>query len=184
MNLFNKLLLRLCLQNGHFIFASGNHANQKIEFDKISTNPFLIWLVARKLARAINQEYPQLDAIVTVATGANILGPPTAMHLSKLTERNIKLFTTSKNAQKQFKLQRSKNSIGLQNRGCVIVDDVYNHGTNSTKVGELLTGQKAQVLGTAVIFNRSSPLESEVVALIDYPMQDCAAEDCKCNINF
>jgi orotate phosphoribosyltransferase len=176
MSLLGKLLIPISVEEGHFIFASGNHASKKIEFDNISKHKVLINLTSKKLARRIAQDFPNVQTIVTVANGANVLANPVSKELSKLLKRKIQPIQTSKDSRKNFNLS-AKLKSGTK---CVIVDDVFNHGTNTTKIQKILQSEEAQVIGVAVVFNRNKKDQPKLLSLINYELKDWPAEECSC----
>lgn len=182
MKITDQIILKVALQKGHFVFASGNHATTKLEFDNISRSPLLINLVSKKLAKLIALNYPDIDLIVTIANGANILAKPISSHLTKITGKDIGYVATHKTPQKNFSIPKGC-KIHKDSR-CVIVDDVYNHGTNSSKVAKLLKERNLNILGITVVFNRNktltkhSPEGLRVLSLIDNPMTDWPPEEC------
>ncbi len=183
MKLIDKLLITTAKEEGHFIFASGNHATEKLEFDNIARNKFLLAYVARKLAKLISQANPDIDVIVTVASGANILAEPISKQLSKILNKKVGYILTAKDSNKEFFIPKIDREItGIK---CVIVDDIFNHGTNTKKVKGLLSEYRFEVLGVAVIFNRNYSSKTtldkgiKVASLVDYPLRDWPAKDCK-----
>lgn len=182
MDRFEKLILEKAKMEGHFVFASGNHATQKLDFDNVARNRLLILIVARRLAKMIADKYPEVDAIVTIATGANVLAKPTANSLSKLLNREVVPVETSKDSDKNFSL--TNKDLSLAGLRVVIVDDVFNHGTNSDRVIKLLSSLNAQTLAVAVVFNRNtftklkSSSKIKLLSLITYPMKDWPKEEC------
>lgn len=176
MTLLDKLLIRTSIEKGHFIFASGNHSDRKLEFDNISKHNLLLNLTSRKLAKSIAQNFPQTEVVVTVASGSNVLAVPVAKKLSKILGRKIQPIQTSKDSAKNFHIKAKLNP----NTRCVILDDVFNHGTNSAKVETLLESKKLKVLGTAVVFNRNKKDKARLLSLVNYELRDWPPEECDC----
>lgn len=178
MNIIDRLLLNISFEKGHFVFASGRHSYKKIEFDNIAKSKFLVDLVSKRLAKETAKNFPEVEVIVTVANGANILAEPVASNLSKILKKEVRALKTSKDSSKNFFLdQDAKLKSGSK---CLIIDDVYNHGTNSGKVEKLLKSQKVKMTGIAVVFNRNPKNKPGVVSLINCPLQDWSAEECSC----
>ena len=186
MDRLDKFLLNKAKIDGHFVFASGNHASEKLDFDNVSRNRILVSIASRRLAKLISSKFTKVDAIVAIATGANILAKPTAKHLSKLLNSNVIAVETIKDLDKNFSIANKNLSLG--GLKTVIIDDVFNHGTNSDKVIKLLSSLGAKALAVAVVFNRNtytklkSSNKIKLLSLITYPMQDWPEEECNiCN---
>lgn len=153
------------LNGERYKLASGAFSDVKFDFDLISQNPdkTLFNQVAAELGHLVGAVFLDCDATVTVANGANALSEPVTVAASKRQPRNtIKAIKTKKDETGAFELS-VHNLEDLEGLKCVIVDDVYSHGTNSTKVANLLTQAGAHVLGAAVVLNRNANPEPHLV---------------------
>ena len=80
--------------DGHFIFKSGKHATTKLDYERLKRRDQR--RAAKQIGALIAEEFPNLDAVVGVANGANRLAEDSAKHVSKLLGRNVLAFTTIK----------------------------------------------------------------------------------------
>jgi orotate phosphoribosyltransferase len=198
-------LLRRSLITGHFEFAAGNHASEKIEFDRITEGRFAYFRkrrAAKSIARVVAREFEEVEAIATVANGANPLSVPVAKYVSKLLGRTVESYQTRKFGDDDKEFGLVGGNVHAANKRWVIVDDVFNKGTNTTKVANMLHRWGGTILGIGVFANRNaegldriqysqgsvmscavSPpevLASEisVASVVDYPMEDYPKEVC------
>lgn len=201
MDRFEQKSLKQMTIQGYFVFASKRHAVEKLDYDRISKSKIKQWRVARRIAKLVAQNFQNVDAVVSVAEGANGLAGSVARRTSKLLNKHVEGWQTRKR-DSGFELNPS--SIYSADKNWVIIDDVFTKGTNTLKVAETLHKWGGRVVGVCTFVNRNaeglreipypqvgriacaerhpdpSLTESRipVSSVIQYPMEDFAAEDC------
>ncbi len=201
MKRFERKSLERMTVKGHFVFASKRHAVEKLDYDKLSKRKLKETRVARRLGKLIANEFPDVDAVATVADGANGLAGKVSRNVSKRLERRVEGWQTRK-TDDGFELQPSNIFAGDKN--WVIVDDIFTRGTNTMKVASTLHRWGGRILGVCTYVNRSSsglrhipyPQDQRipcaegfprlgddvttipVVSHIQYPMEDYTPEAC------
>lgn len=141
-------LLNTAIISGDFIFASGKHANLKFDFDLIDTNSDLFSAVVAGLASCVRNNFSGYNGILTIANGATRLGEPLSRELGVAHVQSA--YTVDENGIKRFTVSPEANVDQV-----VIIDDVFTRGTNATKVATAAEQYAIEVLGVAVVLDRS-----------------------------
>lgn len=144
-------LLAACLQPFEGTFKNGERANNKLIFDKLSSdNPELYERVVKQLSNFALQA--EADFVVPVPDGARQLARDVAaqsdstfIDLIKDTDQDIMDFASDDDRQRCLNQMRG-----------VIVEDVFNRFTNTRKVLDIPIIAERAVLAAA-IFDRGHP---------------------------
>lgn len=153
---FEKELIETGSLHGHFIFKSGDHANEKFDFDLISKNRQQVSLfhkTAQALGRLISIRFPDCDSVITIGDGANCLADPVSTEVSSQSDDKVRAFQTKKIGTNGF--QTIGGNLYLTGKKIVIVDDVYTHGTNIGLLKPVIQKHGGMIIGAAVVLNRS-----------------------------
>lgn len=130
-------ILRRCLtrhDDAPVTFAGGEQANNKLDLEKITGSVKLRARVAVRMAELVRQSefYPKLDMIVAVPNGANWL----ALDMGYLLGRFV-LQLDKDPETKDFSFRHNGDNQLAGTKNIIIVDDVLNQLTNTSKVYEL-----------------------------------------------
>jgi orotate phosphoribosyltransferase len=177
------------VRDGHFRLASGRHATEKVDFDRLYDDPELTVDVGNAMGGLI------LDTVgltpiylVGVDSGGNRLLEPVADGYEKLTGIRPAVVLTARTVPPlphRFYIEPgswpSMPAKDTGHRG-VIVEDVVNRYTNSGEVAELLIGHGYEVdliiaglrRGTQAV----SPQGVRSRAVVERQMLDWRQEDC------
>lgn len=128
LNNFQKSILKTCFLKCETRFASGQKANNKLDLERIATDPHLRKKVVEEIASITKVYNP--DFVVGVPQGANWLAADVAFRLdiqkvvlSKNPSTNTMSFATNED-----KLKCQKLSHGI------IIEDVFSRYTNTRRV--------------------------------------------------
>ena len=135
------------LLEGHFILSSGLHTSQYVQCAQLMSKPEKANKICVSLAKKIENEFKEIDLILSPAMGGIIVGYEIGRLLNKET-----IFTERVNG--VFKLRRDF-SI-KKNQKVLIVEDVITTGKSSLECSELVREKDASVAGYACIIDRSN----------------------------
>ena len=149
------------LLDGHFILSSGLHSPQYVQCAKLLSKPFLANDLCKSLATKIENEFKEIDLILSPAMGGVIIGYEIGKILKKET-----IFAERVN--EDFLLRRDFNI--KKNSNVLIVEDVITTGKSSIECSKLISEFSANILGYACIIDRSngkSLIKSKIVSQIE-----------------
>jgi orotate phosphoribosyltransferase len=149
------------LLDGHFILSSGLHSPQYVQCAKLLSKPFLANDLCKSLATKIENEFKEIDLILSPAMGGVIIGYEIGKILKKET-----IFAERVN--EDFLLRRDFNI--KKNSNVLIVEDVITTGKSSIECSKLISEFSANILGYACIIDRSngkSMIKSKIVSQIE-----------------
>ena len=149
------------LLDGHFILSSGLHSPQYVQCAKLLSKPFLANDLCRSLATKIEDEFKEIDLILSPAMGGVIIGYEIGKILKKET-----IFAERVNG--DFLLRRDFNI--KKNSNVLVVEDVITTGKSSIECSKLISEFSANILGYACIIDRSngkSLIKSKIVSQIE-----------------
>ena len=149
------------LLDGHFILSSGLHSPQYVQCAKLLSKPLLANDLCRSLATKIENEFKEIDLILSPAMGGVIIGYEIGKILKKET-----IFAERVNG--DFLLRRDFNI--KKNSNVLIVEDVITTGKSSIECSKLISEFSANILGYACIIDRSngkSLIKSKIVSQIE-----------------
>jgi orotate phosphoribosyltransferase len=177
-------------QTGHFRFASGRHAREKIDFEVVERWPRLKQVVCFGLAALIDRHVPEtVQAIASVANGANGLLAETATAYNELRRTSAEMILTncrkSGDGEKYFTVDEDSSGAFArlsEEEPVGIVEDVINHFTSSQHVAGLFLARDIRVAAIVAGLRRGpadhSPTDIPGYALVTRAMPDWPAEDC------
>lgn len=159
------------LQRGHFELASGLHSGHYFQCAQFLQHPPLAAKVCRELARRFARSRP------TVIIGPAIGGIIVAYEVAR-TLRARALYTERVDAELQL---RRGFTVTKQDR-VLIVEDVITTGDSARKVGDLVDGLGAKLVGIGVIVDRSGGAVRfrgrRYERLLDLPFEHFKSHDC------
>ncbi|MFL2888414.1 MAG: orotate phosphoribosyltransferase [Pelagibacterales bacterium MED-G40] len=149
------------LLDGHFILSSGLHSSQYIQCAQLLSKPYLSKKICSSLAEKINNEFKEIDLILSPAIGGIVIGYEMGKLLNKETifaERINNNFTL----RRDFKIPSSSKVL--------IVEDVITTGKSSLECVEIIKKSEAKTIGFACLIDRSqgkSVIKSKIVSQIE-----------------
>jgi len=157
------------LLSGHFRLPSGLHSQTYVQTALVLQFPHL----AQKVAKAMAGLFPQpVDCVISPAMGAVVIGQEVAR-----VKQCRAIFTEKVEGVMQLK-REFKLSAGEK---VLVVEDVLTTGRSTSEVVALANAHGCKVMGVCAIVDRSIealPLNVPVRALISYPLQVYAPENC------
>lgn len=159
---FKSRILEVGVETGEFELASGKKSNKKFDFDNIRGRLFSISADAVAECVYDNLREDEPDTIVSVATGAKVLGNSLESLLRRRYSMRVRHVPSFKDGNGGFYLPQYE----WQDKRVVLVDDVYTTGKSLEAVKsevEQYNGRHelnpsdigAEVIGAAVLLNRS-----------------------------
>jgi orotate phosphoribosyltransferase len=167
------------IEHGHTVFASGNHADVKVNYEKVSDE--LNEAVIDELAKKIDNDLQPCGALVGVASGGNMLVSPLA---SKLSWPDLRLIETVK---RDGRVLLPKDALRILGgiTDAVIIEDVVNHATTTRRVGHMLMqiGVEPRAIATPLNRNVHSTvkirgLQVPIISVVKNIMPDWKPEEC------
>ena len=149
------------LIEGHFILSSGLHSSQYIQCAQLMSKPKEAIKICESLASKIQNEFKEIDLILSPAMGGIIIG----YELGKILDKQT-IFSERVNG--EFKLRRDF-KIKKEDK-VLIVEDVITTGKSSIECSKLVTSVNANIIGYACIINRSngkSEIKGKIVSQIE-----------------
>ena len=147
------------LIEGHFILSSGLHSSKYVQCAQLMSNQNMQQKYA-SLYQKDKQEFGNFDIILSPAMGGILVG----YELGKLLNKNT-IFSERVNG--EFKLRRDfKIKKGSK---VLIVEDVITTGKSSIECSELVSFNKAEIVGYACIIDRSngkSEIKEKIVSQV------------------
>ncbi len=141
-------LLDTAVIAGDFVLASGQRATRKFDFDLVGTYTKLFRRIVTGLGDCVHDSYQDFDGIITVANGATRLGNPLGEELG------VAHVTTAYEINDSGEKCFSVLPIAGVSR-VIAIDDVFTKGTNTTKVALAARQHGIEVVGVAVVLDRS-----------------------------
>ena len=149
------------LIEGHFILSSGLHSPQYIQCAQLMSKPNEAKKICESLASKIQNEFQDIDLILSPAMGGIIVG----YELGKILDKQT-IFSERVNG--EFKLRRDfKIKEGDK---VLIVEDVITTGKSSMECSKLVTSVNASIIGYACIIDRSngkSKIKGKIVSQVE-----------------
>lgn len=135
------------LLEGHFLLASGRHSAQYIEKFRLLEQPRLTSKLCAEIARRFEND--GIECVVGPVTGGIILAFEVARHMGVRA-----VYAERAEDGKNFALRR-----GFQlkpGEKCLIVEDIVTTGGSAQKVVELVRASGGEVVGAALLVDRSN----------------------------
>ena len=135
------------LIEGHFILSSGLHSPKYVQCAQLMSKPNQAALICQSLAKKIKSEFNDIGLILSPAIGGIIVG----YEIGKLMGIET-IFSERVNG--EFQLRRDFKI--KQGSKVLIVEDVITTGKSSIECSNLVTINKANIVGYACIIDRSN----------------------------
>ena len=135
------------LLEGHFILSSGLHSKQYVQCAMLLSQPKQAEIVCSSLKEKIQSTFKKIDVILSPAMGGVVVGYEIGRQLGVRT-----IFTERVNG--KFELRRGF-SLN-KNENVLIIEDVITTGKSALECSQLISKNKAKLLGYACIIDRST----------------------------
>ena len=149
------------LIEGHFILSSGLHSSKYVQCAQLMSKPTKAIKICESLASKIKNEFDDFNLILAPAMGGIVVGYEVGKILNKQS-----IF--SERVDGKFKLRRDfKIKKGDK---VLIIEDVITTGKSSLECSELVTLNKANIVGYACIIDRSngnSKIKDKIISQVE-----------------
>ncbi len=135
------------LLEGHFILSSGLHSPQYVQCAQLMSKPEKASKICISLSKKIQNEFSEIDIILSPAMGGIIIG----YEIGKLLKKET-IFSERVNG--EFKIRRD--FLIKKNQKVLIVEDVITTGKSSLECTKLVLEKGAHIVGYACIIDRSN----------------------------
>ena len=155
--------------NGHFQLPSGFHSQSYVQTSMVMQYPH----IAQKIARAMSSKFAQEADVIMAPTAQTHVIAQEVARVRKARAIFAEKTGGAMTLRRNFRLREGERVL--------IVDDVITTGTLTSAAVALVQRHNARVIGVVAIVDRSTgdlPLRVPVRALISYPLQVFAADDC------
>ena len=149
------------LLEGHFILSSGLHSPQYVQCAQLMSKPEKASKICISLSKKIQNEFSEIDIILSPAMGGIIIG----YEIGKLLKKET-IFSERVNG--EFKIRRD--FLIKKNQKVLIVEDVITTGKSSLECTKLVLEKGAHIVGYACIIDRSngkSRITKKIVSQIE-----------------
>ncbi len=135
------------LLEGHFILSSGLHSKQYVQCAKLLSHPKKAESICSSLRDKIKENFSKIDVVISPAVGGIVIGYEIARQLGAEA-----IFAERVN--KKMTLRRGFTIS--ENANVLIVEDVITTGKSAMECSNLVTENKAKLVGYACIIDRSN----------------------------
>ena len=135
------------LLEGHFILSSGLHSAEYVQCAKLLSNPKQAVSICSSLVEKINENYKDVDVILSPAIGGIVVGYEIG--------RQMKIQTIFAERENGKLILRRGFDIPTKSK-VLIVEDVITTGKSAFECSHLVKKYKANLVGYACIIDRSN----------------------------
>ena len=135
------------LLEGHFILSSGLHSDKYVQCAQLLSKPDKAKEICLSLAEKINENFKNIDLIVSPAMGGVVIGYEIGRILDKET-----IFAERVNG--KFELRRGFKI--KKDQKILIIEDVITTGKSSLECADMVSKFQGNVIGYACIIDRSN----------------------------
>ncbi len=141
------------IYSGHFVGVSGKHLAGYFNIDPIMPHSSLIEELTKMMVESYKDQ--GVDTIVVPATGAIPFAHLGALHLQKLTGKDVKAVWADKikteDGQKDFAFERSTFVDYVKGKKVLILEDMINQMFTIKKVIELVRREGGEIVGVSSV---------------------------------
>ena len=135
------------LLEGHFILSSGLHSKQYIQCAKLLSHPKKAEAICSSLCEKIRRKFDKVDIVLSPALGGVVVGYEIGRQL-KIETIFAERVDGKLILRRDFKIK--------QNSSVLIVEDVITTGKSALECSNIVSINKANLVGYACIIDRSS----------------------------
>ena len=153
------------LLEGHFILSSGLHSKQYIQCAKLLSQPKKAMKICESLSVKINENFKNIDLILSPAIGGIVVSYEIGRQLSKQT-----IFAERKNGI----LSLRRGFIINKDTNVLIVEDVITTGKSVLECKDIVMKYGAKLLGYACLIDRSNKeclIKDKIVSQIKFNIE-------------
>lgn len=150
------------VRDGHFVYASGRHGDTYLNKDIVLSDPRRAQRFGESIAIGI-EDTPfdrPIEVVVGAANSGIGMSHVTANHLWTPSQPVISIYADRGDRErgedpKQFYLRRGFDQV-VRGRAVAISEDIFNQGTNTLRLIQLIEAAGGEVMVVGVIWNRGS----------------------------
>ncbi len=153
------------LIEGHFILSSGLHSSQYVQCAKLLSEPKMAEIICSSLCENISKNLSNIDIVLSPAIGGIVVGYEVGRQLKVKT-----IFAERVNG----KLTLRRNFIIPKDSNVLIVEDVITTGKSALECSQIISENKANLIGYACIIDRSNEeilIKDKIISQIKFEIK-------------
>ena len=159
------------LLEGHFILSSGLHSKQYIQCAKLLSHPKKAETICSSLCEKIRRKFNKVDIVLSPALGGVVVGYEIGRQL-KIETIFAERVDGKLILRRDFKIK--------QNSRVLIVEDVITTGKSALECSNIVSINKANLVGYACIIDRSSnsvSIKDKIVSQIQFNIETFSEDE-------
>ena len=164
------------LIEGHFILSSGLHSSQYVQCAKLLSEPKMAEIICSSLCENISKNLSNIDIVLSPAIGGIVVGYEVGRQLKVKT-----IFAERVNG----KLTLRRNFIIPKDSNVLIVEDVITTGKSALECSQIISENKANLIGYACIIDRSNEeilIKDKIISQIKFEIKTYDKENLPANL--
>lgn len=138
--------------DSHVVIPGNRHSRTVFTKYKFFNQSKIVDIVARDIAKKFKDD--DIDVVIGPAHGGDLLTLFVAHNLSFLKKKQILSMFIEKNQEGAFCIKDKSNSLILNNKKVLLIDDTIKTGNSFNKMKDLISSLGGRVVGLGVICNR------------------------------
>ena len=159
------------LLEGHFILSSGLHSKQYIQCAKLLSHPKKAEAICSSLCEKIRSKFDKVDIVLSPALGGVVVGYEIGRQL-KIETIFAERVDGKLILRRDFKIK--------QNSSVLIVEDVITTGKSALECSNIVSINKANLVGYACIIDRSSSsvsIKDKIVSQMQFNIETFSEDE-------
>ena len=159
------------LLEGHFILSSGLHSKQYIQCAKLLSHPKKAEAICSSLCEKIRRKFNKVDIVLSPALGGVVVGYEIGRQL-KIETIFAERVDGKLILRRDFKIK--------QNSSVLIVEDVITTGKSALECSNIVSINKANLVGYACIIDRSSnsfSIKDKIVSQMQFNIETFSEDE-------
>ena len=159
------------LLEGHFILSSGLHSKQYIQCAKLLSHPKKAEAICSSLCEKIRRKFNKVDIVLSPALGGVVVGYEVGRQL-KIETIFAERVDGKLILRRDFKVK--------QNSNVLIVEDVITSGKSALECSNIVSINKANLVGYACIIDRSSnsvSIKDKIVSQMQFNIETFSEDE-------
>ena len=159
------------LLEGHFILSSGLHSKQYIQCAKLLSHPKKAEAICSSLCEKIRRKFDKIDIVLSPALGGVVVGYEIGRQL-KIETIFAERVDGKLILRRDFKIKK--------NSSVLIVEDVITTGKSALECSNIVSINKANLVGYACIIDRSSnsvSIKDKIVSQMQFNIETFSEDE-------